>query len=110
MSFVIRYVPDQYKTQQVCDKALPKNGGKLESVPDCYQNQEICDEAVDNYPHTLKVVPDCYKIQEICDKLSILIFPQYNLFLNTRHKKCVMKLLIDFCLYFLLFLIGVKLK
>ena len=43
-------------------------------------------------------------------KLSILIFPQYNLFLNARHKKCVMKQLTDFCLYFILFLIGVKLK
>ena len=32
---MIRYVPDQYKTQQVCDKAVPKKGGKLESVPDC---------------------------------------------------------------------------
>ena len=31
----IRYVPDQYKIQQMCDKAILENGGTLKSVPDC---------------------------------------------------------------------------
>ena len=39
---VLRYVPDQYKTQQVCDKSILENGGTLKSIPDCYKNQEIC--------------------------------------------------------------------
>ena len=26
--FAIRYVPDRYKTQQICDKATPENGGR----------------------------------------------------------------------------------
>ena len=33
--FVIRYVPDRYKTQQMSDKAILENVGTLESVPDC---------------------------------------------------------------------------
>ena len=31
---VLRYVPDQDKTQQMCDKAILENGGILMSVPD----------------------------------------------------------------------------
>ena len=58
LPFLTRYVPDQYKTQQMCDKPILENGGTLESFPDCYKNQERCNKAVDNYPHTLKFVPN----------------------------------------------------
>ena len=29
LPFVIRHVPDQYKAQQMCDKAILENGGTL---------------------------------------------------------------------------------
>ena len=32
----------------MCDKAILENDGTLESVPDCYKNQQMCDKAVDN--------------------------------------------------------------
>ena len=38
LPFIIRYIPDQYKTQQMCDKALLENSRTLYSVPDCYKN------------------------------------------------------------------------
>ena len=38
LPFVIRYVPDRYKAQQMCDKTILENGGTLEYVPDCYKN------------------------------------------------------------------------
>ena len=50
LPFLIRYVPDQYKTQQMCDQAILKNGGTLKSVPDYCKNQEMCNKTVDNYP------------------------------------------------------------
>ena len=34
LPFVVRYVPDLYKTQQMCNKAIIENGGTFESVPD----------------------------------------------------------------------------
>ena len=37
-SFVIRYVPDHYKAQEMCEVVL-ENNGALKSVPDCYDNQ-----------------------------------------------------------------------
>ena len=30
--YLLRYVPDQCKTQQMCDKAVLENGGTLKSV------------------------------------------------------------------------------
>ena len=37
---LIRYVPDQYKTQQICVEAILENGETLNAVPDCYKNQD----------------------------------------------------------------------
>ena len=68
MPFLIRRVPDQYKTQHICDKAVLENGETLKSLPDCYKNQQLCDKAVDNYPHALEFVHECYKTQEMCYK------------------------------------------
>ena len=54
LPFVITYVPDQYKTWQMCHKAILENGGTLEAVSDCYKNQQMCYKAVGNYLHVLK--------------------------------------------------------
>ena len=35
LPYLLRYVPEQYKTQQMCDKAIPENDRTLKSVPDC---------------------------------------------------------------------------
>ena len=50
------------------DKATLGNGGMLKSVPDCYKIQKICNKAVDNYAHALEFVRDCYKTQKMCVK------------------------------------------
>ena len=92
LPFEIRYVPDWYKTQKICDKAIlnceefsasifyvflknkketdvyVKNVETLESVPDFYKNQQMCDKAVDNYLHALKFVPNCCITQKIYEK------------------------------------------
>ena len=35
LRFVIRYIPDRCKTQEMCDKAVRESGGLLKFVPDC---------------------------------------------------------------------------
>ena len=35
--FVIKYVPDQYKTNEICDKVIIENGRMLRFTPDCYK-------------------------------------------------------------------------
>ena len=59
LPYLLRCVPDQYKTHQMCDKAIVENGGTLKSVPDCNKNQEMCNKAVNNYPHALEYFPEC---------------------------------------------------
>ena len=39
---VISYAPDQYETQEMCDKAILENSGTLKSVPECYKNKRKC--------------------------------------------------------------------
>ena len=34
LSFVIKYVPDRYKTKEMCNKVIPENCGKLGFIPD----------------------------------------------------------------------------
>ena len=37
LPYLLRCVPAQYKTQQMCDKAILENGGTVKSVPDYYK-------------------------------------------------------------------------
>ena len=59
LPYLLRYVPGQYKTQQMCNKAILENGGILNSVRNCSKNKEMCNKAVDNYPHALEFVSEC---------------------------------------------------
>ena len=36
----ITYVPDQYLSQQISDKAILENLGAFKSVPDCYKTKK----------------------------------------------------------------------
>ena len=108
--YLLRYVPYQYKTQQMCDKAIIENGGTLKSVPDCYENQEMCSKAVDNYPYALEFVPECYRTHKMCDKtvntspFTIKFVPKCFMTQEMYDKavRCF--------LYLILFLINIKLK
>ena len=37
-SYLLKYVPDQYQTQQIWFEAILENGGTLVFVSDCYKN------------------------------------------------------------------------
>ena len=67
LPFLLRYVLDQYKTQQMCDKTILENAGTLKYVPGCFRNQEMRSKAVENYSHTSEFVPECYKTpKKVC--------------------------------------------
>ena len=53
---IIKYVPDQYKIQPKCDKAVVENRGMLMFIPGCYKNQNMFSDAVDIYSHALRSV------------------------------------------------------
>ena len=35
---ILRYISDQYKSKEMCDKSIPENRGTLTSVSDCNKN------------------------------------------------------------------------
>ena len=61
LPFSITYVPDWYKTQQMCHKAILGNGETLKSVLYYYKNKKMCNKGVDNYSHALKFVLEGYE-------------------------------------------------
>ena len=62
------YVPDDFKTQLMCDKAGKDDLWVLEDVSDHFKTQEICERVVENKPETFQFIPNHFKTQEICDK------------------------------------------
>ena len=69
----------------MCNKIVDNCPHALEFVPECYKTQKMCDKAVDTHPSTIQFVPE-----EMCYKCVTIV-----------HR---------FFLYFILFLIIVKLK
>ena len=111
LCYLLVYVLDQYKTQQMCDKTILENGETLNFAPDCYKNQEMCNKAFDIYPQALDFLPEYYKTQKICDKVV-------NSYSSTTKfiPECVStqelcdKAVNRYFLYLILFLISIKLK
>ena len=60
-----RSVPDCYKNEQLCDKAIDNDPHALEFVPECYKTHTMCDKAVDTHPSTIQFVPECYKTHSV---------------------------------------------
>ena len=91
LSFLIRYVLDQFKTQQMYGKAISENDGTLKFVPDCSKDQHLCNnKTLPNYPHALEFVPECYKTHKVCYKALYRCFLYLILFLiNIKLKKYV---------------------
>ena len=87
--YLLRYVSDQCKIQQMCHKAILENGGTLKAVSDCCKNQVMCNKAVDNYPSALEFVPEYCKTQEMCNKAVNRFFLYLILFLIKKFKKCL---------------------
>ena len=57
-SSTIEYIPDQFKTQEICDKALDKCLFVFYSVPNQYKTQEMGDKIVSDNPFKLKYCND----------------------------------------------------
>ena len=52
-------IPNQYKTQEMRDSIFPEYLFSKRYVLDQYKTNEMCDKAVDYCLATLKLVPDC---------------------------------------------------
>ena len=56
-----------------------QNGAMLKFVPDCYKNQRMCNKAVNNYAHALQFVPNWLRRKKCVIKLLIQVLLQCKL-------------------------------
>ena len=77
-----KFIPDCFKTQEMCDKAVDEFPGCFRSVPDKFKTQKMCEKAFDEYPEldgredmSLYFIPNKFKTQEICEK-AVDKYPQ----------------------------------
>ena len=64
---ISNFVPDNFKTQEMCKDAFNKNILNLMFVPDHFKTREMCNKAVTEKPEMLMFVPDNFKTQEMCE-------------------------------------------
>lgn len=62
----LRYIPEQYKTKEICDRAFKKNVWNLSDIPDQFKTAEMCMKAVGESGFLLRHVPDKLKTTEMC--------------------------------------------
>ena len=79
--FLLKYVPDYLKTQEMCEKNVWLRG--LYYVPDHRKTQGVSEKAVTFNPYTLRFVPDRFKTQEMInaavmkDPCSLGFYPDH---------------------------------
>ena len=66
-------VPDQFKTQETCNRAVQSKPWVLKFLPDQFKTQEMCNRAVQSKPEVLEYVPDWFvapqEMEEFDDEL-----------------------------------------
>ena len=61
------FVPDCFKTQKLCIRALEVDPWALNDIPDYLKTQKMCDEMVRYDPSSLQLVPDWFVCQQQMD-------------------------------------------
>ena len=54
--FTFEYVPDWFKTQEICDKAVDKCPFVFDSIPDQYKIYKMCDQIISEDPFKVKIL------------------------------------------------------
>ena len=65
---MLEVVPNHFKTQKMCDKAVDCIPWSLAHVPNYFKTQEMCNKAVYKNPCCLKYLPDYLKAGVMCNK------------------------------------------
>ena len=55
------YVPDYFRTQEMCERTVEKGSWSLVHVSDQYKTREMCNKAVKKNPWLLEYVPNNFK-------------------------------------------------
>ena len=63
----LHHIPDRFKTQEMCNKAVEKDPWQLKDVPNHFKTEEMCNKAVRHYLFFLQFVPDWFATQQQID-------------------------------------------
>ena len=77
--FVFDFVPDQYKTQEMCDTIVSNYPFKLKYCHHKCKTQENCNKAVDDFLSALKFVPDWFVTCKIIKKFLLLLYADHSI-------------------------------
>ena len=104
----MQFVPECYKTHEMCDKTVDFWPFVIDSVADWYKAQEICDKVASSDHFMLKYCVDRYKTKEMYDKTVAAFLPTLkfipDLFVMKKGFKNLMTL------YFLMTIESVKIN
>ena len=59
------YVPDQYKTQEMCNKVILENDRMLRFTPDCFSNKKMNNKSVDTNRFAIQSFSGCCKLRNV---------------------------------------------
>ena len=68
---MLRYVPDYFKTQEICVDAITHDECMLKYVPDHLKTQEMCNYVFNKHPRLLEHVPDYFVTEEMLKNQNV---------------------------------------
>ena len=77
--FVFDSIPDQYKTQEMCNSIISEDAFSIRYIPDQCKTQQMCDKAVDDCQVALKFVPDWFVLSKMIKKRLPALYADENI-------------------------------
>ncbi len=63
---LLRYVPDYFKTEEMCECSINQNGLALQYVPDTLKTIDLCFNAINKDINSFEFIPQVFKTEKLC--------------------------------------------
>ena len=77
--FAFFFIPDQYKTQKICNSIISDDPFSIIYIPDRYKTQQLSNKAVDNCLTALKFVPNWFVTSKMIKILFTAVYSEKNI-------------------------------
>ena len=85
----LKFVPDHFKTEDMCNEAVHRDPYALRYVPDNLKTQGMCNEEVHKSRWYLKYVPDHLKTEEMYNKaVSTELYTLRHVPWSSQDRRC----------------------
>ena len=69
------WTPDEFETQEMCEKAVEEYNHLMKWIPDELKTQGIYDEGFEKGYHLIEWFPDKYKMKNMCESAFWKLLP-----------------------------------